>query len=98
MRLEHFRRMHFFITQLRLAKNLRLPLKLHEFLDSFSLHAHLWYFMVNGHAQFVLLRKEDGPFLRRELEAEFFEQSPQLYDLVVHERMSVRIQHPTLNA
>ena len=90
--------MHFFVTQLRFAKNFRLQLELHEFLHAFSLHEHLWSFLVNRHTQFVLLREENRPFLRRELEAEFFKQSPQLYDLFLRERMSVRIQRPTLNA
>src|SRR5436309_1433392 len=98
MRLEHFRRMHCFIAQLRFAENLRLQFKLHEFLNAFSLRKNLWPFIVNRHAQFVLLRKENGPFLRRELEPEFFEQSPELHDLLLRERMSVRIQRPTLNA
>src|SRR5207249_7178689 len=57
MRLEHFRRMHFFIAQLRFAENLRLQFKLHEFLNAFSLRKNLWSFLVNRHAQFVLDRK-----------------------------------------
>src|SRR4029077_16281165 len=91
VRLEHFRRMHFFVAQLRFAENLRLQLKLHEFLQAFSLDEHLWSFLVNRHAQFVLLSEKNRPFLRRELEAEFFEQSPQFCHLIVSERMCIRI-------
>src|SRR4029077_3087996 len=91
VRLEHFRRMHFFVAQLCFAENLRLELKLHEFLQAFSLHEHFWPFLVNRHAQFVLLPEKNRPFLRRELEAEFFEQSPQFCHLIVSERMCIRI-------
>ena len=90
--------MHFFVAQLRLAENFRLQLELHEFLYSFSLHEHLWSLLVNRHTQFVLLSEENRPFLRRKLEAEFIEQSPQLCDLFLRERVRVGIQRPTLNA
>src|SRR5262249_3839074 len=72
VRLEHFRRVHFFVTQLRFSENLRLQFKLHEFLHAFPLHQDLWPFLVDRNAQFVLLPEENRPFLRRELETELF--------------------------
>src|SRR5581483_5857055 len=90
--------MHFLVAQLRLSENLRLQLELHEFLDAFSLHEHLWPLLVNRHTQFVLLPEENRPFLRRKLEAEFIEQSSQLCDLFLRKRVGVGVQRPTLNA
>src|SRR5437870_1322043 len=91
VRLEHFRRMHFFVAQLRLAENFRLQFELHEFLQAFSLHEHLWSLLVNRHTQFALLPEENRPLLGRKLEAEFVEQSPQLWHLFISERMGIRI-------
>src|ERR1043166_110605 len=47
VRLEHFRRMNFFVTELRLLQNFRLQLELNEFFDSLSLHQHLRPFFEN---------------------------------------------------
>src|SRR5882724_4992875 len=90
--------MHFFVAKLRFAENFRLQLELHEFLQAFSLHEHLWSLLVNRHTQFALLPEENRPLPRRKLEAEFVEQSPQLCDLFLRERVRVGIQRPTLNA
>ena len=98
MRLEHFRRMHFLITELRFAQESSAPAQTDELLHALSLQEHLWPFLVNRHAQFVLLREKNRPLLRRKLETELFKQCPQVYDLFLRQRMSVRIQRPTLNA
>src|SRR5262249_50756793 len=68
MGLEHFGQMHFFITQLRFAQNLRLQFELHELFSAPPLHQHLWSLLIDGNAELVLLCKENCPLLRRELE------------------------------
>ena len=90
--------MHFFIAQLCFAENLRLQLELHELLHAPALHEHLRSFLINRDAEPVLLRKKKRVFLWRKFEPEFFEQSPQLCDLFLRERMRVGIQRPMLNA
>ena len=74
MRLEHFRRMHFLVAELRLAQNLRFELELHELLDPLALQQHLRSLLVNGDAQLVLLREEKRVRPRREFERQFLEQ------------------------
>jgi len=82
MRLEHFGRVHFFVAQFRFAQNFRLQFELHELLDAPALHQHLWSFLVDRHAQLVLLRKKNGPILRRELEPGLLEQTAKLPHLL----------------
>jgi len=70
--------MHFFVAQFRFAENFWLQLKLHELLHAPALHKHLRPFLVNRHAQPVLLRKKKRVFLWRELEPDYFEQRAKL--------------------
>src|SRR4029453_2221811 len=78
VRLEHFRRVHFFIAQLCFAENLRLQLKLHELLHAPALHEHLRSFLINRDAEPVLLCKKKRVFLWRKFEPELFEQYAKL--------------------
>ena len=50
VRLEHFRRVHFFIAQLRFAEDFWFKLKLHELFHALALRKHLWPFFINRHA------------------------------------------------
>src|SRR5207247_2140136 len=95
MGLEHLWRMHFLISQLRFAQNFRLQLELHELLDTAALHEDLWPLLVNRHAQFVFLRKEQRVLLRRKFESELFKQRAKLCCLLFRERVSVRIHWQT---
>ena len=81
MRLEHFRCVDFFITELCFTQNFRLQLELHEFFHAFALNEHLWTFLVNGHAQFILLTKEKCVRLRREFENKVIEQRAEFVGL-----------------
>src|SRR6266446_5613821 len=74
MRLEHLRRIHFFVTQFGFTKNFRLELELHKFLYAFALHQNLRPLLVNRDAQLVLLCEEKRVLLWRELKTEFIEQ------------------------
>ena len=89
VRLEHFRRVHFFITQLRFAKDFRLKLKLHELFDTLALDKHLWPFFVNRHTETVFPRKKKRVLFRTELESRFREQRAKRRRLV--SRQSVRV-------
>src|SRR5436190_7110105 len=89
--------MDFFITQLRFPQNLRLKFKLHKLFDAPALHQHLWSLFINRHAQLVLLREENCPLLRHELESRVLEQSAKLPYLLLRKWMSVRIHEPQIN-
>src|ERR1700731_229435 len=82
MRLEHFRRVHFLIAELRLAQNFRLQLELHEFFYALALHKHLWAFLINRHAQFIFLTKKNRVFLRRKFETELIQKRTKCFHLV----------------
>jgi hypothetical protein len=59
MRLEHFRGMHFFVTELCFAQNFWLQLELDEFFHAFALNENFWSFFVNGDRQLVFLGEEN---------------------------------------
>ena len=86
MRLEHFRRMHLFVSKSRFAQNFRFELELHELLHPFALHHDFRPLLVNRDAKLILLRKKNRVRLRRESETEFFQQSAQFFDLIEIER------------
>ena len=74
MRFEHLWRVHFLITELGLAQNFRLQLKLHKFFNAFTLNQHLWSFFVNRDTEFVFLSKEQRVVLRREFKPELIQE------------------------
>ena len=89
MRLEHFRRMHFLITEPRFAENLRLQFETDEILDALALQEHLGSFFVNRDAQFILLGEKERVGLRRKIETGFLEQAPQRLDLLPRQQCGV---------
>src|SRR3954447_3908455 len=91
VRLEHFRRVHLLIAELRFAQNFWLELELYELLDAFSLEQKLRPFLVDGRAELVLLREKERVGFRRECEAGLLEQGAQLFRLFVRERLRIGI-------
>ena len=91
MLLEHLWRMHLFVSQLGFPENFRLQLELHELLHPPALHQHFGSLLVNRHAQFVFLREENCPLLRRKFEPEFFEQRTKFCRLLFRKGVSVRV-------
>src|SRR5204863_9613724 len=53
MRFEHFRRMHFLVTELRLLENFRLQLELDELLDSLPLQQYFRPLLINRDAELI---------------------------------------------
>ena len=86
VRLEHLRRMHFFVTKSCFAQNFWLELELHELLYALALHEDLWPLLVNGYAQSVLLRKKNRVRFRRKSETKLVEQGAQFFCLIGIER------------
>ena len=90
MRLEHFRRMHFLITEPRFAENLRLQFETNEILDPLALQEHLGPLLVNRDAQFILLREKKRVGFRRKIETGVIEQLPERLNLIAGEGRGVR--------
>lgn len=83
---EHFRRMHFLVAESRFPENLRLQLKTDELINPFTLQEQLRSFLVDGGAELVFLREENGVGLGRKSETALGEQLPQRPHLVVAQR------------
>ena len=89
MRLEHFRRVDFFVAELRFLEDLRLDLELDEFLDPLPLQQELRPLFVNRDTELVFLREEKRVWPLGEFETEIAKQSAKLRRLFSCERVSV---------
>src|ERR1700720_3977213 len=93
MRLEHLRRMHFFVTQFGFTKNFRLELELNKFQHTLALHQNLRPLLISRDTQLVLLCEEKRVLFWRELKTEFLEKRVKFRCLLRRQGMCVRV-HP----